>query len=295
MGEMCIMSKRFVITCNSTADLPQEYIERNALPVSYLGYSISNRHFDGINTVMPPEEFYKLMREGNMTQTVQVNPDQALAMFEPLLQQGYDILHIAFSSGLSGTYNSMKIAAEELKEKYPDRKIIVIDGLSASLGEGLLVYKAVELRAQGRSMDEVAQWVEDNKLHICHYFTVDDLNFLYRGGRVSKTAAVMGTMLGIKPVLHVDNAGKLIPLTKVRGRKQSLIKLVDYMQQTVGNYKNDIVFISHGDCLEDAQFVADLVTKRMGIKNFLINYVGPTIGAHSGPGTIALFFMGTQR
>ena len=178
-----------------------------------------------------------------------------------------------------------------------DNKVIVVDSLSASLGEGLLVYKAIKLKEEGKTIEEVVKWVEDNKLNLCHYFTVDDLNHLYRGGRVSKTTAIIGTMIGVKPILHVDNEGRLTPVSKVRGRKQSLNALVKNMKDWLGSYKdeNDIIFISHGDSEKDAQYVADLVKKELGIDSFLINYVGPTIGAHSGPGTIALFFMGEKR
>lgn len=288
------MAARYIITSDNTTDLPQEFIEKNNLPLAFLSYSIEGKEYsqeDGLEI----GEFYRLMREGKMTKTGMVNPEGARALFEPVLQQGYDILHLAFSSGLSGTLASCETAAQELREEYPERRIEVVDTLAASLGEGLIVYKALKLKSEGKSMDEVLQWVQEQKLHLCHYFTVDDLHFLHRGGRVSKAAAVMGTMLGIKPVLHVDNDGHLIPLTKVRGRRQSLTKLVDYMQELAKGYENDIIFISHGDCIEDAQYVADQVRSRMGIQNFIINHVGPTIGAHSGPGTVALFFFGDHR
>ena len=205
------------------------------------------------------------------------------------------MLCIAFSSGLSGTYHSICLAAEELREKYPEATISVVDSLCASMGEGLLIHKAAMLKEAGKSLQEVTQWLEENKLHLCHNFTVDDLFFLHRGGRVSKTTAIVGSALGIKPVLHVDNEGKLVPVGKVRGRKQSLIALVDRMVKQVQGVENDIVFISHGDCLEDAEFVRDQIKERLGIQNFMINYIGPTIGSHSGPGTVALFFMGQSR
>ena len=171
----------------------------------------------------------------------------------------------------------------------------MIDTLCASLGQGLLTHYAVTMKEAGKSLDEIVSWVEENKLHLCHMFTVDDLNHLYRGGRVSKTTAMLGTVLNIKPLLHVDDEGKLIPLSKVRGRKQSLIGLVNMMEERIGSYHNEIFFISHGDCLEDAKFVAAEVQKRFGIQKHLINFVGPTIGAHSGPGTVALFFLGEKR
>ena len=230
-----------------------------------------------------------------MSTTSQVNPEEAAAMLEPYLQEGKDILHLGFSSGLSGTLNSMRVAGGMLSEKYPEARIIVIDTLCACLGEGLLLHHALKRKAEGMSIDQLAEWVEENKLHICHDVTVDDLNHLYRGGRVSKTTAMLGTVLNIKPLLHVDDEGKLIPLSKVRGRKQSLIGLVNMMEERIGSYHNEIFFISHGDCLEDAKFVAAEVQKRFGIQKHLINFVGPTIGAHSGPGTVALFFLGEKR
>ena len=246
---------------------------------------------------LPEKEFYALMRQGKMPTTSQVNPEEAKAHFTEYLKENKEILCIAFSSGLSGTYNSMRIAADEIMEEQPDCKIIVIDSLCASLGEGLLVHKAVTLRDQGKSMEEVAEWVKNNRLHLVHVFTVDDLYHLYRGGRVSKATAFVGTLAGIKPELHVDNDGHLIVIGKVRGRKKSLHALVDYMEEKMGSYRdqNDIVFISHGDDLPAAELVRDLVKARFGMDSFLINYVGPTIGSHSGPGTLALFFMGEER
>ena len=234
-----------------------------------------------------------------MPTTSQVNPEQAKEAFKACLDQGNDVLYIAFSSGLSGTCGSGMVAAEEIREsgEYPDRKLIVIDSLSASLGEGLLVHKAVQLKEAGKSMEEVADWVEKNKLHLCHNFTVDDLFHLHRGGRVSKATAVLGTMINIKPVLHVDDEGHLIAIGKVRGRKKSLAALVDRMADQIKGYEdqNSEVFISHGDCQEDAEYVQKLVQERFGVDKFIINHVGPTIGAHSGPGTVALFFMGNPR
>lgn len=225
------------------------------------------------------------------------NPEELHEMFEKYLKEGKDILHLAFSSELSSSYNNAAVVASELNEQYTENKVIVIDTLSASLGQGLVVYKAVQLRKEGKTIEETAAWVEENKLHFCHQFTVDDLNHLYRGGRVSKLTAVAGTLIHVKPILHVSDEGKLIAIGKVRGRKKSLIALVDNMERTIGSYrdKNDIVFISHGDALEEAEYVASLVKERFGIENFLINPVSPTIGAHSGPGTIALFYMGDRR
>lgn len=287
------MSK-FIITTDTTADLPEEYLKEHGLGLMSLGYIIEGESYDWENP-LPVEEFYAKMRNGSMPTTSQVNPDGAKEVFLKYLDQGLDILHIAFSSGLSGTYSSTVIAAEELKEERPERKIIVVDSLCASLGEGLLVHKAVQLKEAGKSLEEVAKWVEDHKMEICHNFTVNDLFHLHRGGRVSKATAILGTMINIKPVLHVDDEGHLVALSKVRGRKKSLNALVDRMAEQTKGFENDVVYISHGDCLEDAQYVADQIRERFGIADILINYVGPTIGAHSGPGTVALFFMGQPR
>lgn len=286
----------YIITTDTTADLPEDYIKKHNLGIMSLTYTLEGTTYSKDNP-LEVKLFYEKMRNGSMPTTSQVNPENAKNIFLPYLKDGYDILHIAFSSGLSGSYNSTRIAAEELSEEFPDRKITVIDSLAASLGEGLLVHKAVMLKEQGADLDTVADWVEQNKLHIVHNFTVDDLFHLHRGGRVSKATAILGTMINVKPILHVDDEGHLIALSKVRGRKKSLQALVDSMEKQMGTYKNqnDIVFISHGDSLADAQYVADLVKQRFGIDSFLINYVGPTIGAHSGPGTIALFYMGDYR
>ncbi len=286
----------YIITTDTTTDLPEDYIKKHNLGIMSLTYTLEGTTYSKENP-LDVKLFYEKMRNGSMPTTSQVNPENAKNIFLPYLKDGYDILHIAFSSGLSGSYNSARIAAEELSEDFPDCKITVIDSLAASLGEGLLVHKAVMLKEQGADLDTVADWVEQNKLHIVHNFTVDDLFHLHRGGRVSKATAILGTMINVKPILHVDDEGHLIALSKVRGRKKSLQALVDSMEKQMGAYKNqnDIVFISHGDSLADAQYVADLVKQRFGIESFLINYVGPTIGAHSGPGTIALFYMGDYR
>jgi len=293
-----MIMRNFVITTDTTSDLPDDYISKHnitVLPLTYVLEGITYTQENGLEF----SEFYEKMKNGSMPTTSQVNPSQAKEIFEKLNNEGFDILHIAFSSALSGSYSSAKIAAEEMNEEYPDCKIIVVDSLCASLGEGLLIHKAVMLKESGKTIEEVVEWMEANKLHVCHNFTPMDLFHLYRGGRVSKTAAILGTMINVKPILHVDNEGRLIPINKVRGRKKSLITLVDNMEKQIGSYveenKRDGVFIGHGDTPEDAQFVADLIKERFGIESFLIDYVGPVIGAHTGPGILALFFMGESR
>jgi DegV family protein with EDD domain len=216
-------------------------------------------------------------------------------IFEGILKRGNDVLYIGFSSALSGSYNAGTMVAESLRDAYPERKIVTIDSLSASMGEGLLVYHVAEQRRSGKSIDEVSEWLIANRLHLCHWFTVDDLFHLKRGGRISAATALVGTVLGVKPVLHVDDEGKLVAVGKVRGRRRSLEALVDEMEKTCANPTEQVVFISHGDCIEDAQYVERLVRERLNVKDVQINYVDPVIGAHSGPGTVALFFLGTAR
>lgn len=284
----------FVITVNSTVDLPREWVEKRNVPVIPLKYTIDGQTYTDMHG-LSAKEFFAKLREGKMSVTSQVNPDEAQEMLEPFLKEGKDVLHLAFSSGLSGTCNSMMIAEKELSEKYPDSKIIVIDTLCACLGEGLLLYKTLQLKEQGKNIDEIAQWVEENKLHICHNVTVDDLNHLHRGGRISKTTAVLGTLVQIKPIIHMDNEGKLQVIGKERGRKKSLNKIVDMAVEQSKGWDNDMVMITHGDCLEDAEYVAQQVREKMGVEQILINNIGTVIGSHTGPGVVAVFFMGDKR
>lgn len=286
----------YVITTDTCCDLPKDYLKEKEIEEVSLYYNMNGTLY-GNNQEMGIKEFYDRMRGGEMPTTMAANPEELEELFEKYLSVGKSVLHLAFSSELSSSCSNAMVAARDLNEKYTDNKVIVIDTLAASLGQGLMVYKAEELRQNGKTIDETAAWLEENKLHFCHQFTVDDLNHLYRGGRVSKLTAVAGTIIQIKPILHVSDEGKLIPIGKARGRKKSLTALVDNMQRTMGSYrdKNDIVFISHGDAPEDAEYVANLVKERFGIEKFLINPVSPTIGAHSGPGTIALFYMGEKR
>lgn len=288
--------KKYIITTDTTCDLPQEYLDSHSIGLFPLYYNLNGTVY-GEDNVLDPKDFYNIMRSGAMPTTMAVNPDLARKIFTRYIEEGYDVLHIAFSSALSGSCSVASTVARELCDEHPGTQIIVIDSLCASLGEGLLVHKAVTLKECGKTIDEVADWIEKHKLNLCHMFTVDDLFHLHRGGRVSKAAAIIGTLINVKPILHVDNEGRLIPLLNVRGRKKALISLVDQMEARLKDFpnQNDIFFISHGDCQEDAEFVADLVKERLGIKDSLIHYVSPTIGAHSGPGTIALFFMGKER
>ena len=284
----------YVITVNSTVDLPKEWLEERNVPVIPLKYTMDGETYTDMYG-LSAKEFFAKLREGKMSVTSQVNPEEAIAALEPFVKEGKDVLHLGFSSGLSGTFNSMRIAGEELSEKYPEAKIIIIDTLCACLGEGLLLYKALQHKEAGESIEEVAKWVEENKLHICHNVTVDDLNHLHRGGRVSKTTAIVGTMIQIKPIIHMDNEGKLQVIGKERGRKRSLNKIVDMAVEQSKGWDNDMVMITHGDCIEDAEYVAGLVREKLGVEQILINNIGTVIGSHIGPGVVAVFFMGEKR
>lgn len=284
----------YVITVNSTVDLPKNWLEERNVPVIPLKYTIDNETYTDMEG-LSAKEFFAKLREGKMAVTSQINPEEARAQLEPFLKEGKDILHLGFSSGLSGTYNSMRIAGEELQEEYPEAKIIIIDTLCACLGEGLLLYKTLQQKAAGKMIEETAQWVEENKLHICHNVTVNDLFHLHRGGRISKTSAVLGSVVQIKPIIHMDENGKLQVVGKERGRKKSLNKIVNMAEEQIKGWDNDIAMITHGDCLEDAEYVAKLVRERLGIENILINNIGTVIGSHTGPGVVAVFVMGNKR
>ena len=287
----------FVILTDSSADLGDDLVRQLDVQVLPLSFTLEQQTYHNYpdNREMEPHAFYQKLRDGAVATTSAVNVSQYTEFLEPLLQAGRDVLILAFSSGLSATYNSSVIAVQELAEKYPERRLYTVDTLCASLGQGLLVYLAARERDSGKTIEEVRDWAEANKLSICHQFTVDDLHFLKRGGRISATTAVVGSMLQIKPVLHVDNEGHLINIAKARGRQASLKALVDKMEKTAIDPAHQTVFISHGDCLEDAQMVADLVKERLGVPEVYLNPIGPVIGAHAGPGTVALFYVGTER
>lgn len=284
----------FAIISDSTCDLPDEYTKSEQIDIIPLYYNINDVVY-GEDKKLEPKEFYSLMRDGVMPTTMASNPEFSEKTFRNHLDNGEDILVIAFSSALSSSYNTYCMVKNQISSDYPDRKIVVIDSLSASMGEGLFVYKAVALRKQGKTLEETVSWLEENKKHFCHQFTVDNLFHLHRGGRVSKTTAILGTMINIKPILHVDDEGRLTPLTNVRGRKKSLNTLVDNMIESADGYDNDIVMISHCDSYDEAIYVKEQIEKKLGIKKFMINYVCPTIGAHAGPGTVSIFYLGKNR
>ena len=241
------------------------------------------------------KELFEGLRHGESASTSAINPEGWANAIEPVLQQGKDALVLSFSSGLSTTYQSAMIAADELREKYPDRKINVVDTLCASLGQGMLVWYACQKRDAGMSLEEVTQWCEDNKLHLCHWVIADDLMHLKRGGRVSAATAVAGTLLQIKPVIHVNDEGKLISVGKARGRKAAIQTICNKVGELGIEGANDTIFICHGDCLEDAQTLEAMLKEKYGTKKVFIYYIGAVIGAHAGPGTMAVFFLGKNR
>ena len=287
----------FVLLTDSAADLSQEMAAEADVMVLPLSFTIQGKTYHDYpdNREMDPALFYDMLRAGEVATTAAVNVDQYTQALEPLLQAGRDVLVLAFSSGLSGTYQASQIAVRELGERYPERKIFTLDTLCDSLGQGILLWLAAQERKKGRTIEEVRDWTEEHKLNLCHQFTVDDLHFLKRGGRISATTATVGAMLQIKPVLHVDNQGHLVSIGKARGRRAALKALVDKMEKTVTEAGRGVVFISHGDCRKDAAMVGEMVKERLGVKDVRINHIGPGIGAHAGPGTVALFYLGTQR
>lgn len=287
----------YVIVTDSSCDLPASLAEEMGLCVVPLSFTLGGKEYrnylDGRELSI--HDFYARIRAGEPCTTSAVNVDAFTQAMEPFLQSGKNVLNLAFSSGLSNTYNAAKMACEELVMKYPDREIYAVDTLAASLGQGMLIYYAVQQKRAGKSIREVRDWTEEHKLRLCHWFTVEDLQHLKRGGRISGATALIGGMLNIKPILHVDNEGHLIGMGKVRGRRASLNALVDHMEQTAQDPQNQTVFLSHGDSREDAEYVAGEVKRRLGVKEVILNEVGPVIGTHSGPGTMALFFFGSQR
>ena len=287
----------YQILTDSSCDMTQQMadaLELVAVPltVNYQGKEYPN-YLDG--RALDTAAFYHGLRSGEMTSTSAVNPATWKAAAEAVFRQGQDVLILAFSSGLSTTFNAAFIAAQELLEEYPERKIYVVDTLCASMGQGLLCYHVAQKRLEGATLEEARDYAEANKLHLCHWFTVDDLMFLKRGGRISGATAVMGSLLQIKPVMHVDNDGHLVPVSKARGRRASIQAMAAKVGETAIEPEKQTMFISHGDCRQDAEYLAGLLREKYHVPKIEINYVGPVIGSHSGPGTLALFFLGTHR
>ena len=285
----------YVIFADSSCDLSNEMMVERGISSVSLSFRFDDLAKEYINDGMNIKEFYDKMREGGVAKTSAANSETFAVEFEKILKDGMDILYIGFSSGLSTTYNSARIAAKQLKSSYPERKIIVVDTLAASAGIALLIDMVLEKKNAGASIEEAAKFAEDNKMRICHWFTVDDLVYLKRGGRIGSAAAFFGNMIGIKPVLHVDNEGHLVNVMKVRGRKMSIATLAQKYGELADDDGNKIVYISHSDCLADAEELGRIIEEKYGAKNKLITNVGAVIGAHSGPGTLALFFVGKER
>jgi DegV family protein with EDD domain len=289
--------KDYVIFTDAASDLPAERIKAQHISVIPMHFEIEGKSYqhypDGRE--LGYSKFYEMLRSGNMAKTSQINSSVFLDCFESVLKSGLDILYIAFSSGLSGTYQSSVIAAKELMEKYPERKVYCVDSRCASAGEGMLVYHAALKKQEGLNIDELNDWVLQNRNHLCHWFTVNDLNYLRRGGRVSASSAVLGTMLSVKPILHVDKEGHLILREKTRGRRKSLESLAGHMEKFCVKPKEQTIFIGHGDSFNDAVILSIMVKQRFAVKDVVISNIGPIIGAHTGPDVIALFFFGGEK
>lgn len=287
----------FEIVTDSSANLTEEQIDRFDLHILTLTVMIEDKEYAGYTKGQKTDlrPIYNLMREKKKVVTSATSPGICRDMFEEMLKEGKDILYIGFSSGLSATYGTASAQLMDLKAQYPERIVMHIDTLSAAMGEGLLVYKAAQMREQGKTMQEVFDFVEATKLHVCHWVTVDDLFHLKRGGRLPAATAIIGSMLGIKPLIHVNNEGKLVPMGKVKGRRAALDELVKKLEETAIDPKEETIFISHGDCEEDAQYVADKIKARYGTEDIVLNCLEPVVGGHAGPGTVALFFIGSSR
>ena len=285
----------YIIVTDSACDMLPETLVSWGVPYASLTYRFDGEEIDHTNTDVPSKDFYDMMRAGKVAKTAAANSASFVDIFESALKEGNDILYIGFSSGLSTTCNAGRVAADQLAETYPDRKIVVVDSLCASAGQGLLVYLAVEKKNAGASLEEVTQYVEDTKLKIAHWFTVDDLVYLKRGGRVSPATAVVGNLLGIKPVMHVDNEGHLVKVTTARGRRASLAALVDKMIETADDLSGGVIYICNGDCEDDVETLKGIIREKCGNEVDMVVPTGTVIGAHSGPGTMALFFVGSHR
>lgn len=288
--------REFVITTDSNCDMDPIYLEENDVGVIPHYYTVEEEVY-GEENELSVREFYDALREGKKATTMASNPDVIRRRFEEYAKQDRDILHISFSSALSAAYDNIVNGANEIMGKYPGMKIVVIDTLSASLGEGIMIQKAIEMKQEGKSLDETAEWVRVHCPHLNIQFTVDDLNFLYRGGRLSRSSAILGTVIDIKPILYFNRDGELVPFDKVRGRKKVLMTLVDNMAERLGEYRDKQVFIGivHGDCEMDARYIANMITERFGYTDIMIRPIGPSIGVHSGPGAVALIFLGNEK
>lgn len=286
---------KYVLFADSALDIDNSVLEGWSVKRIELSLIFNESGKEYLNNQINPTDFYNEMRGGKTAKTSAINTQTFIDTFEPELKAGNDVVYIAFSSGLSTTYNSGVAAANELAEHYPNNKVLVVDSLAASAGYGMLVYLASQKMHEGAAAEDIIKFVEDTRLKIAHWFTVDDLVYLKRGGRVSPTVAFVGGVLGIKPILHVDDEGHLTSVSKVRGRRAAIAELAKRYGNNANKGDIQTVYISHGDCFSDAQELADILKKDYGVKTDIITFVGPVIGAHSGPGTLALFFVANQR
>lgn len=285
-----------ILIIDSCSDLPIQYIEKNNIPFLSLTFSFKGKEIeDDFGRSLSYKNFFREVRNGEITTTSQINIYKYVEEFKKHVKEGKAIIYISFSSALSGCFNNAIAAKNIVLEEYNHADITIIDSKCASMGEGLLVYYVIEMLKKGINKEEIVAWIEENKLKVNHWFTVDDLNHLKRGGRVSNTAAFMGTLFDIKPILFVDDEGRLIPVTKVRGRKNSIKALAQRLDEGIVNPEDQVIFISHGDCFNDAKYLEEIIMKKHKVKEVIINNIGPVIGSHSGPGTIALFFLGDKR
>lgn len=285
-----------IILTDSCCDLPIDFVRENNIEVMPLSVNIKGKEIkDDLGQSIKYKTFYDMIRSGEMPSTSQVNVYAFTEAFKKYSSEGYSIIYIGFSSALSGCVNSARIAKEAVEDEIESADITVIDTKSASMGLGLIVYNAANMLREGATKEEIINWVEENKLKVNHWFTVEDLNHLKRGGRVSSTVAIVGTMLSIKPIMHVDDEGRLIPVSKVKGRKKSIKELQEKLKDRILNSEDQTIFISHGDCLVEAEQLKDLILKETKVKEVIINNIGPAVGSHSGPGTLALFFIGNNR
>lgn len=289
--------KKYVIITDSCCDLSADLIEKLGIIVLPLSFQIDGKTYKNYSDEreITAKDFYNLMRNKKKSITSQVNPTDFIDIFKEYVKQDYDILSISFSSALSGTYNSSLIAKNYIEEEFPNAKLCCVDSLCASLGQGLLVNYAAINRNNGVSIEDNVKWIEENKLNLAHWFTVDDLGTLARGGRLSAPAAFLGTLIGIKPVLHVSNEGKLVPVNKVRGRKKALLTIINKCVTDIVKPEEQTIFISHGDSIHDAETIGNALIEKLHVKSVYYNNVGPVIGSHSGPGTIAVFYLGAKR
>ena len=290
-----MQSNTFKIYTDSGCDISPALLEDWGVACESLTFRFNDSEQEYANGDMPTKEFYQKMRDGDVAKTAAINTKTFAHAFSKALDEGLDVLYIGFSSGISNTFNAGRLAAQELRPHYPDRKIVTIDSLCASAGEGLLVYLAVLKAREGADLEEVAAYVEATRPQLCHWFTVDNLVYLKRGGRVSPTTALIGNALHIKPVMHVDDEGKLVKVSTAHGRKKSIATMAEKYKELAMDPATGHVFISHGDCEEDAALLAKILKEQNGVEVELITDVGPVIGAHSGPGTLALFFVGRVR